>query len=61
MAARQCAVCDVAAYRDQKLEELRVVEICDCGCVSAFFESDNRGVKMLADATAEYPDGQRAG
>ena len=52
---------DIAAYREQKPENLRVVEVCDCGCVSALFESDNRGVKMIAAATAKYLDGKRAG
>jgi hypothetical protein len=54
------SVGDIAAYRMQKLEDLRVVEVCDCGCVSAMFESDNRAVKMIADANANYPDGQQA-
>jgi hypothetical protein len=52
---------DIAGYRDQKLEDLHVVGGCDCGCVSAFFESD-AGIRleMIADAIAAYPDGEQS-
>jgi hypothetical protein len=51
---------DIAAYRELKVEDLRVVAGCDCGCVSALFESDQRGIKMIADALAVYADGEQA-
>jgi hypothetical protein len=48
-------------YRNQRLEELLVVGECECGCVSAFFESDSSvRLEMIADANALYPDGEES-
>jgi hypothetical protein len=56
------AVGDVTAYRAHPVEELRVVGGCDCGCVSMDFQPGGFGhSKIVADATAVYPDGQKAG
>ena len=54
---------DVAAFREQPIEHLRVREPgwCDCGCTSLDFAADHKGAKIIADATAAYPDGQKAG
>jgi hypothetical protein len=53
---------DIAAYRDVNLDDLHVVGACACGCISVDFEEGAWGhAKMIADATAEYPDGLRAG
>ena len=52
---------DVASYRSRNLDELQVVGACDCGCVSAFFESDpSVRLEMIADAMAVYPDGEQS-
>jgi hypothetical protein len=57
------ALIDVTAYRRRPVQDLRVVDICSCGCASLYFEpKGKRGrVQMLADELAVYPDGQRAG
>jgi len=53
---------DVAAYRLQPVEELRVVGGCGCGCSSLDFRPDGaRGARIIADALAVYADGQQAG
>ena len=52
---------DVAAYRECQLEQLRVVGGCQCGCSSLDFLPDTRGARIVADALAVYPDGQKAG
>ncbi|MDR3702303.1 MAG: hypothetical protein P4L56_21830 [Candidatus Sulfopaludibacter sp.] len=53
---------DVAPYRIPPVEELRVLEGCDCGCASLDFQEDAwGGAAIIADAFAGYPDGQRAG
>jgi hypothetical protein len=51
---------DVAEYRQRPVEELRVAKGCECGCCSLFFQSNQGGIRMIADALAVYPDGQQA-
>ena len=52
---------DVTPYLRQPLEDLRVYEGCDCGCLSLHFQPPaRRETRMLADALAVYPDGQQA-
>ncbi len=56
------AVGDVAEYRRRPLEELRVSKGCDCGCSSLAFQPHSwGGAKIIADASAAYADGRRAG
>jgi hypothetical protein len=57
------ALVDVTAYRLQPVEQLRVVGGCSCGCTTLDFKpiEQQRGMKMLADELAVYPDGQRVG
>jgi hypothetical protein len=58
------AVGDVTAYAALPLEELRVTipGRCDCGCCSLDFSPNAWGRStVIADAIAEYADGQKAG
>ncbi|MGO8794670.1 MAG: hypothetical protein ACLQLC_07595 [Candidatus Sulfotelmatobacter sp.] len=57
------ALFDIAAYRAQPVEQLRVVGACGCGCTTLHFKSVEqlRGKKMLADELAVYPKGEQAG
>ena len=57
------AVGDVIAYRLRPIEELRVLQKgCDCGCSSLDFQPNAwGGTTIIADASAVYSDGQRAG
>ena len=43
------------------LDGLRVVDHCDCGCVSIDFEAYEIGAKIIADAVAKWPDRSEAG
>jgi|SRR5208283_1129753 len=56
---------DVMAYRALPVEELRVYQGCGCrcGCSSLNFQPDGwrAGAGIIADAWAEYTDGQQAG
>jgi hypothetical protein len=55
---------DVSAYKALPLEEqrVRIPGRCDCGCCSLDFSPNAWGrSKVIADATAVYPDGKRAG
>src|SRR4051794_11498084 len=54
---------DLTAYRQQSVQNLRVVGGCSCGCASLYFVPDVRPGKaqILADELAVYPDGQQAG
>ena len=52
------AMCDVTAYRQGPVDDLRVIAGCDCGCFSLKFAPPQAGARMLADALAAYPDGQ---
>jgi len=49
---------DVSGYRLRPLEDLRVVGGCDCGCSSLFFGANEGHLRMIADASAVYSDGQ---
>jgi hypothetical protein len=51
---------DIAAYREQTLDSLRVMGVCDCGCASLHFEPLRGSTTMIADAFVKYPDGARA-
>jgi hypothetical protein len=55
------AMRDLSAYQHVAVEELRIVSWCDCGCCSLAFRKHTPGQVILADATAEYEDGQVAG
>jgi hypothetical protein len=55
------SVGDVAAYRLRPVAGLSVVGGCACGCRSLDFQLNKAGAKMIADAIAVYPDGQKAG
>ncbi len=56
------ATCDVTAYRNRPLDQLSIIPGCPCGCASLdFAEHAWGGATMIADATAVYPDGQKAG
>ena len=41
--------------------QLRAIGRCGCGCSFLDFQDDRHGSKIIADAVALYPDGQRAG
>jgi hypothetical protein len=51
---------DVAPYRQRQVQELRVVEQCDCGCCSLFFQPNKGAVRMIADALAVYAEGPQS-
>ncbi len=55
------AVKDVTAYQSLRLEDLRVVGGCTCGCRSLYFQPLGAPAHMIADALAVYPDGYQAG
>ena len=55
------AMTDVTAYLAQSPGELRAIGGCKCGCTSLDFQDDWHGSKIIAEAVALYPDGQRAG
>ncbi len=56
------AVGDVSAYRLHSIEDLRVLDGCDCGCSSLDFQPNAwTGAGIIADALAVYADGQQAG
>jgi hypothetical protein len=57
------ALVDVAAYRLQPVDQLRVFGGCVCGCTTLDFKplEQQKGKKMLADESAIYADGQQAG
>ena len=56
------AVGDVSAYRDRPIERLRIVKGCACGCGSLDFQANAwGGSQIIADASAVYSDGNRAG
>lgn len=53
------AMCDVIAYRQRPVEDLRVVGGCDCGCFSLDFAPCGfGGAGIIADGLAVYSDGQ---
>jgi hypothetical protein len=53
---------DVSDYRNRPIDQLRVVKGCDCGCASLDFQANAwGGARIIADASALYPDGRRAG
>ena len=52
---------DVTAYQQHRLEALRVIGGCGCGCSSLDFQPRTPGCTIIADALAVYPDGQEAG
>ena len=54
---------DLAAYRSQPREELRVQSACSCGCISVGFQPHLYlpGARIIAEALAVYPDDQKAG
>ena len=54
-------MCDVTAYRLRPLDDLRVVEGCDCGCFSLKFAPPRAGARIIADGLAVYSDGQMDG
>jgi hypothetical protein len=56
------AIEDVTNYRIHPVEQLRVVKGCDCGCSSLDFQPNAwGGANIIADASAVYSDGQKAG
>jgi hypothetical protein len=56
------SVGDVVPYKTLPIEQLRVIGGCDCGCCSLDFVPNAwGGGTMIADATAVYANGQRAG
>lgn len=58
----RAAIGDVTNYRIHPVEELRVVKGCDCGCSSLDFQPKAwSGATIIADASAVYSDGQKAG
>jgi hypothetical protein len=54
----------VPAYRSQ-LADLRVIELCDCGCPSVLFDTDRPELgarrTMVADVYATTPEGYAVG
>jgi hypothetical protein len=53
---------DVSAYRGLPLEDLRVIDGCQCGCSSLDFVPNAwGGARIIADGIALYEDGQQAG
>jgi hypothetical protein len=55
-------VCEVPGYRELRVEELRVIGGCGCGCISVEFDSNAwSGAQIVSDALAVYEDGQQAG